>query len=1293
MQQIGMVSLTEEENKLRYGGAAFQFYRYSGFCNNNFMVWSMRFISFIFLSFFFVSGIGAAEGEAHSTPSLKVGLVKELGVNGLRKVIGWNEDHFFVAKQDGSVDEVDQGGRKILSLQQKDKEGAAILKQPESIAVADGVIYVADSENSQVAMFGPEGKYQGSFGAKRGGFFGGKAGVELSSPHAVAVHEGVVYVSDTGNGKIQMFGSNGVFLATLDIENAAENKSAQEKKLPYKLSEPTDIAINARGDVYVLDASDGLIKVYSAQGKYIKHLLKEGKALAFAMGKEGVYVADKDTLVVSRYDFSDKAAYSFGSKGEGRGLFKSITGLVAGKDRQVYVGDGKKGAATLFLAEDSVALDVIPKAASRISVRVQGAVAVSVSKLVWNGKDTIYAVDAEKKSVLRIQNGAVSGEIKVKDVAAIAVAVDKTGALWVLDKNERKIIKLDESGSVLDSIGSKGSKKGQLDDPTDIAIAANGDIYIADQGNNWIQVFSSEGGFVRAITKGVKANLDEPIAIVLDAKDQLYVLDKARGTVSVFSPKGEALFEFGKGQGITADLLKPVALMAANDEIFVLDSNQVKVFSPAGQYQRSFAAKGGLPGELDEPVAMAKKDSTTFYIAERGNKRIQQFTTLYKPAAVEKLQAQGVVHGVELHWAASSLPYIKQYVIYRSKRENADFVRIGNSENNQYADQNLAGDEQYYYRVAAETHDGFEGGTSAAVQGVVQKYVPAVLDNVQVEASPWQLKMNWKPIDKQFLSAYLIYQKEGDVYTKIAEVTEPVYTKLSLKPDTKYSYYISTRSTDNVESAKCAVSATTLPFNKAPLEIEVLKLRDVFSNTYKLYEEDGVGKIRLSNNTDKPIASIKVSFVLKNVMDFPTEIKIDQLLPGQSEEVTLKAVFNNTILTISEDSSVQALIEASYYENGAQLVYGKNSTVKVYDKHRLTWDERGRYAAFITPKDPPIMNFVRAAVTQFQDAKDQAQLAAVVFDALGVYGLTYLPDPANPYQVSSGKTDAVDYIQYPRETLRRKSGDCDDLVAVYSAALESLGIYTLVVEVPGHMFMMFSTGIDAGTDAYTNNDLYVIYNGKLWIPVETTIVGSSFIKAWELGAKNYYQWQNKGLTLLDVHASWGTFKPATLPESTQVAMEIGTRQIEAKFPRDLLSVLKISSQTKNRTYMQALEKNPADMNAHLQAAIVLARMGDRSEAMKYLDKIIAAEPKNAAALNNRGNIFMMDEDYASAQKSYQAATQAAPEDAEVWVNLAKSYKAVNNMKKAKEAFVSAQKIDATIKNKYKALGLELLNAL
>ena len=164
-------------------------------------------------------------------------------------------------------------------------------------------------------------------------------------------------------------------------------------------------------------------------------------------------------------------------------------------------------------------------------------------------------------------------------------------------------------------------------------------------------------------------------------------------------------------------------------------------------------------------------------------------------------------------------------------------------------------------------------------------------------------------------------------------------------------------------------------------------------------------------------------------------------------------------------------------------------------------------------------------------------------------------------------------------------------------------------------------------------------------------------------------------------------------DSPAKPINVTAADIENKFPGNFLSILKISSQTKTRRYLQAIEKNPADMEAHLQIGIILSKVGDHDEAMKYFDKVLEIEPKNASALNNRGNLFMLDEKYPDAQKSYLAATQASPEDAYIWVNLARSYKAVKDTKKAKEAFVKAQHLDPSVKLKYKAMALELLNTL
>jgi len=1261
---------------------------------------NMRTVYFAFLTCVLVSPVIAGTSEVPAPLGLpKVELLQEVPVGGLRKLLGWSNGNAYFAKMDGSVSVAGKDGKEIAVLQAKESNGGTVLKKPEAVAVSGGVAYVVDSDTNRVAMFTEQGKYQGSFGYKTGGgFFGGK-GNSLSSPRGIAIHDGIVYVSDSGNSRIQMYGDNGVFLATLEIDTAPENTAAKDKKLPYMLDEPTDIAIDSLGQIYVLDADDELIKVYSPVGVFLKRLPGKVKAISFAISDDGIYVADRDTYSIDKYDFKDKHVYSFGSRGKDRAQFQAISGLAIGQDHHVMVGDGEKKVADIFKVESGVVLEPEVRHPSRTSVRWEQVIPVSVGKVAWDGKGTIYGVDTENKGIVRIVNGVVSGEIRVKEFSPVSVAVDGSGFLWALDKTKGRIVKLDESGKILAGFGTTGSHNGEFDGAEDFAISSAGLILVADAGNGRIQAFSSDGVFLKEIHSDSLGKLDDPVSIDLDSQDAIYVLDKGRSVISTYSSKLEPLGVIGKRDGGKDLLSKPTDLMLTRDELFVVDSGQVRVFSHKGQYIRSFANNGSGPGELDGPLAIAKTGDTTFAISDLGNKRVQVFSTLYKSAAPSQFAALGSTHAIELHWAAPEMPYIKQYLIYRSADENSGFVQVGTSGTNEYIDSGLEADKLYYYRVAGETNYGFVGPKSEPVNGVSKKFIPPPLKNVMVETSQSQLKITWEPVDPKYFSAFLIYQKDGEEFTRISEVSLPEFTKDSLAPNTLYTFYISTRSSDGTESDKYAATGTTPPSNKAPLEIEVIKLQDVFSNSYKLYEQEGVGRIKLTNNTDKPIENIKTSFMLNNFMDFPTEGVVSKLQPGGSEEIILKAVFNNSILNITEDSSIQARIEASYFQDGKREAYTKNATLSVYDKHRMTWNEHERFSSFVTPKDAPVIDFVRAVATEFKDTKDESNLAAALFDTTGVMGFTYIQSPSDPYQVSlaktetTAKTDTVDYVQYPRETLERRSGDCVDLVAFYSTSLESMGIPTLALEVPDHLLMMFSTGISADADGYTMNDLYVIHEGMLWIPVETTVVGKPFIKAWELGAANYYKWKDKGLTILDVHTAWNTYKPATLPNSALKTPKVTSEAIEKKFPGDTVSMLKISSQTKTRRYLQAIEKNPRDMEAHLQMGIILAKIGDRKESMKYFDKVLGSEPKNAAALNNRGNIFMLDGKYSEAKKSYIAASQADPKDPYVWVNLAKSYKAVNNTKDAKAAFVKAQKLDPSVKEKYKAMGLELLNAL
>ena len=1207
------------------------------------------------------------------------------------KLLHWSDGRFYLAQKDGAIKVVDKSGQQLATLAGKNKKGEKLLQRPSAIATHGDTIYVVDNESEQVLMFSARGEFKGSFGGDSGE-------MELSSPRGIAIHDGVIYVADTGNSQIQLYGINGVFLSVLDINKNRKNQQAADKNsIPFKLDEPVDVDVDAIGRIYVLDEDDALVKIYDQNGRYLNRLSTSGEPIAVAISKSGIFVANRASFTINKYGYDFKLDSTFGSKGKGRAQFMSLSGLAANGGKKIYVGDAEAGTVHQFSTEAGEPLRQWQRQATRTSIQLLGQSEINTTKFVWHSKSLLFAIDPEQRAILKVQNGEVVKRIKFKGINPVAIAKAHDGALLVVDKEQKRVIKLSTSGKLISSFGSSGSGAGQFNDPVDIVVASSGLIFVADRDNEWVQVFNSEGIFLNVIRDTIEpdVSLDDPAAIALDSEDNLYVLDRGRNTVSIFSARGKAKGNFvrSKETDTAATFSDPIDLMVSANEVLLLEKSGVKVYTLKGELLRTWGVSGKGMGQFSNPTSLSAIDPFSFSVADADSKRLQHFTTHHKPAAVSELSAEGGMHAVKLQWSALTLPFIDHYQIYRAQSEEGVFAPVTTTTEPHYLDKGLVAERDYYYRVSAVSNHDYEGTLKAVASATTGKYVPTRVEKLQAVPYIWQVKLNWTPLDESYSSSYRIYKMNGEGYSKIGESSTGEFVVGSLNPESDYTFYVSAISSDGIESERVAATATTMVATTTPLEIEVLEMKDVFSNTYKVYEKDGIGKIRLSNNTGDTMQNIKVDFTLKNFMDYPTGSQVKKLEPGESTEITLKAVFNNNILNVTEDTPVQTELVASYFENGVEKSFSKNHSISIYEKHRLSWDDHDRFASFITPKDPVLLNYVRAVATQFKDNRIKAQWAAAVFNSFGVLGLTYIQDPTNPYQVTSGQADFVDYIQYPRETLERKSGDCDDLVALYSAALESLGVETRVVEVPGHMLMMFNTGINAGTDGYTMEDMYVEHQGMLWIPVETTLVGGSFLKAWEMGSQNYYKWQGQGLNLLNIQQSWQTYKPASLPQSQWKPASISRESIEKDYPGEYMSVLKIGIQTQIRGHQKAIKQNPDNLDAHLQIGIIYAKAGDRKEAMKYFDKIIATEPGNAAAHNSRGNVLFLNGELEEAANAYLAATQAEADDANLWVNLAKAYKGQKLNDKAKAAFVKAVEIDATMKKKHRVMALELLNTL
>jgi len=467
--------------------------------------------------------------------------------------------------------------------------------------------------------------------------------------------------------------------------------------------------------------------------------------------------------------------------------------------------------------------------------------------------------------------------------------------------------------------------------------------------------------------------------------------------------------------------------------------------------------------------------------------------------------------------------------------------------------------------------------------------------------------------------------------------------------------------------------------------VDNLRLERVFVAAHKQYASEPLGRLRVRNDSGDDLKGLKLSFFIKEYMDFPVTKEIPELKAKSTLDMTLNATFNNKVLGIDEDTRVLAVATLAMADarDGSQEI---TQAMTLYGKNAIVWSNSDMIGSFVTPRDDTLRNFVRESVNRY-GAPAQSVLnrplsqAATVFNTLAALGLRYQPDPNSPYSRLSA--DQVDYVQFPRETLKLRSGDCDDLSVLLAAAFENLGIESAFVEVPGHLFLMFRTGVKQADRGLISlqDDLLVFRGGEVWIPVEATLVATSFTEAWAEGAKRYREAGGKA-KVVSLRQAWERFPPATLsPANTTVEPPSGAR-VRQLIEREHHLLLARRLEREVQPYRQAIAANPKDNDARLQLGTVYARNGIVDVAEREFDAILAQEPKHASALNNRGNLYFASGDFERALEAYRVAQEAAPQDGGIRLNAALAYYRLGKLPEARAKFKEATQLKGDLGSQY-----------
>lgn len=1177
-----------------------------------------------------------------------------------------------IAQRDGRIRMLAGDGQPAIVVGDKDPQGKPLFGRPGGLASYGDQLYVSDEKLGRIVILDRSGKVVASFGQD------GDAPKEFDSPRGMAFCRGLLFVADTGNDRVQVLSPEGIYLAAIGTSGPEETR----------LAAPIQIAIDPQGRLLILEKS-GVIKIFKPTGEYEGKLSVKHLAIAIAADNEGLFLADSKNLQICKVDFRGRELFSFGSKGPSASQFLSVSGLSATPQGELLVADMEKNSILIFATEPTPALHHLDLPPALTSVRQQTARPGHFTQLAADTPPRFYAIenDNKKQTIILFEGAAAIKHITFPKWQPIAITLAPDGNLLVLDAKKSQVLKLNPAGEILASFGSSGSGDGCFDEPSDLVASRRGMIYVADQGNRRIQVFNAGG----VLLKILQWDDLRPAALALDEEENLYVLDTKQKRITVIDPEGVKGFSFGNRDGEPQLFTQPLDLALTSAGIVVLDEDAVKIFDRKGTFLWRFGAQGSGTGDFNGPSSLLTMGDNDILVNDQQNNRILPFIVDYTPQVPTGLTGQSGPRQISLLWKKNPESYVVNYGVYRKGPEDGDFQLLKQIPALTFTDRGLLPGKTYAYRVTAFSRSGRESTAATAIEVLPDKLVPTPPRELKALALEWSIDLTWSsaPQDPP-PSEYRIYRITPDGKRNLLSKTvAPMYYDGNLEAETTYRYAVSSVSPDEVEGEPVELEATTLAATRPPLEIEVVSMDDVFANTYKIYETDGIGKLRITNNTRDNISKVKITFTIKDYMDYPSEFEITDLAPRNSQVIALKAVFNNLLLNLTEDTAVQGELTATFYKNQTQTRFFKNQTIRLFEKHRILWSEPERFSAFVTPKDPVILEFGRSIASQFSEYDDTVLFAGVSFDALGVLGVGYLKDPSNPYQVTSEKTDFVDYLQYPRETLSRKSGDCDDLVSLYSSVLESLGIQTKVVEVPGHMFMIFATQLTRESIPKGFSDMYVEHEGTFWVPVEVTLIGSPFMKAWEAGSQNFKRWQERGLKIMDIRAAWAKYKPASLPMTDWKPQAITKAEIDKRYQDELPTLRKIRLQNLGQIYLTRLQTDPNDSAALLQLGILYARNGEPREALPILEKTCRLLHEDASVYNNLANIYFLLERFDEAAVSYAEAVRLEAGDPYVWVNYARTLARLEKKEEAKRAFEKALAIEPTIKEQYKTLAVSL----
>jgi surface protein len=514
----------------------------------------------------------------------------------------------------------------------------AKFSEPRGITVdIQGTIYVADYGNDKIRKITSTGVVTTLAGSIRGFADGTGTTAQFNFPYGITVDSnGIIYVADMDNDRIRRVTPTGVVTTIAGSSRGYVDGTG----INAKFSQPRGITIDSSGNIYISDTTNQRIRKMSPSGTVTT--VAGGGGVGFADG-----IGTSTRFSLPRGLAVDKAGNLYVSDTQNNRIRKiTPTGTVttlAGSNKTAIDGTAENAQ---FNSPTGIARDTSG------NIYVADTFNHRIRKITPNGLVTTLA-----GSTVGYADGTGNN---AQFNIPWGIVVDAIGNVYVADRGNNRIRKITVNGVVTTIAGSifgfsdGNGTSAQFNGPSDIALDAAGNIYVADTFNHRIRKITPVGevttlaGSTRGYVDGIgnAAQFNTPFGIAIDRLGTIYVADTSNNKIRKISSSGVVTtlagsnFGFLDGNVSVAQFGSPYRLeLDETGSIYVSDSNnhRIRKISTSGVVTTivgttsGFAEGDASSAKFSLPYGISLDPSGNLYVADYGNSRIRKITISTAP--------------------------------------------------------------------------------------------------------------------------------------------------------------------------------------------------------------------------------------------------------------------------------------------------------------------------------------------------------------------------------------------------------------------------------------------------------------------------------------------------------------------------------------------------------------------------------------------------------------------------------------------------------------------------------------